>query len=97
MVGTRDAIQTFEWEHSGRPSTAVIDALAETRGCEPIKLRPLHTAVDCDALDDLFRPGTGPPNTRVWFQYEGFEIRIHGHGRGYIYRSGADVPIEEAS
>lgn len=43
-------------EGSGRtPAEAVIDALAEASGVEPVDLPPLYDVVDPEALDRLFR------------------------------------------
>lgn len=63
---------------SGRGlSTSVIEAVASAEGVDPVELsEPLFAAVEPDALDRLFRAGTGC----VTFQYLGYEVTAHGDG-----------------
>lgn len=62
-----------------RASRTVIRAVASAENVDPIDLEtPLHAAVDPDALDTLFRPGT---DCRVQFTYSGYEVTVHDDGR----------------
>lgn len=59
-----------------RPSVAVVEAVAEVRGCDPAELRPLYDVVDPDVLDALGagrRAGDGP---RLAFEYEGVAVEV---------------------
>lgn len=58
-------------------SEAVIHAVANAKGVDPIHLEPrLYDVVDPDALDSLFRQGSG----EVLFEYAGFEVRVDADG-----------------
>jgi hypothetical protein len=58
-------------------SGAVLAAVAERLGTEEAALAtPLHEAVDPEALDRLFRDGTG----EVSFEYEGFLVTVSHTG-----------------
>jgi hypothetical protein len=59
------------------PSQAVVEAVADHRGVAVEELRdPLYDVVDPDALDDLFRDGTG----RVAFEYLGYDVTVRHDG-----------------
>lgn len=68
---------------NGQMSHAVLTAVADAEGVDPIDLdRPLYEAIDPDALDSLFRPdGTPRTDGRVRFSYYGYEITVHADGR----------------
>lgn len=65
---------------SYRPETlteAVVSAVAEARGVDETDLeKPLYDSVDTEALDSLFRNGTG----RVTFEYQNHTISVDNDG-----------------
>lgn len=65
-------------------STAIITAMAEHEGIDPVELdHPLYEVVDPDALDALFpvqRDGTGAPIGRLSFSYNGYEVHVTSDG-----------------
>lgn len=75
---------------SQRPSTQVIQALADAEGVEPTDLPPLYRSIDPDALDRLFRDGRGPGS--ITFRYLGYRIQITDDGRVEL-----DTAKQEAS
>ncbi|MBV0923601.1 hypothetical protein KTS45_05245 [Halomicroarcula limicola] len=65
-----------------RLSDAVFEAVAAREGVDPTELpEPVFPQIDPDALDDLFRGGTG----RVAFRYLDYEVTV---------RSSGDVSVE---
>lgn len=66
-------------------SAAVIDAVAEANGVDPLDLEPrLNDIVDPDALERLFRygaAGESPSSGRIVFRMAGCEVVVHGAGR----------------
>lgn len=76
------------YERSELVSTNVVLSVAAIEGVEPTGLPPLATAVDPDALDDLF---AGDVRGSVSISYAGYEVTIHGDGRVEIVPN-ADVP-----
>ena len=64
-------------------SKAVVEAVAEAEGVNPVELSPpLYEVVDPDALDDLFAPTTvnGRMDGEVRFSYVGYEVTVAGDG-----------------
>lgn len=57
-------------------TTAIVDAIADREGVEPVELRPpLNTAIDLDALADLVT-GENVEMVRVEFTYNDHRITI---------------------
>lgn len=83
-----DPLATFDWTNSESPSIAVVTAIAETVGEDPLAITPLCDTVDTDALDGIFdarsRSGT-PPSGCLEFEYENHWVIVKSNGRGYIY------------
>lgn len=58
-------------------SEAVISAVAEAKGLDPLEVGPpLAEVIDPDALDSLFRGGVGT----VTFEYAGYEVTVDDEG-----------------
>ena len=58
-------------------SVTVIEAVAAAKRVDPVDLpSPLADSIDPDALDVLFRNGTG----RVSFDYSGYEVTVDANG-----------------
>lgn len=54
-------------------SMTVVEAVADAEGIDPVALpSPLADAIDPDALDTLFRDGSG----RVSFDYCGYRVTV---------------------
>lgn len=66
------------------PSTAIVEAIAEYKGIDPLELeQPLYEVVDPDALDVLFTQsgnGKSPSVDSVNFAYDGCMVRVSGDG-----------------
>lgn len=67
-------------------SQRAIETVADAEGLSQTELEPLYSAIDCDALDALFRPQRKPgaiPNAtaEVRFTYHGYEVRATATGR----------------
>jgi hypothetical protein len=61
------------------PSAAVVEAVAEASGTEPLALPPLYDAIDPDALDALFGPSSGGTQSTVGtieFVYAGTTVEL---------------------
>ena len=79
---------TFEWTDFDAPSTAIVTAVAEEAGAEPMDLDPLFRVIDPDGLDCLLSPTDGsqtPHSVGVEFEYQGFYIVVKANGMGYLY------------
>lgn len=66
------------------PSVTVVEAVADREGREVSELPPLRTAVDPEALDELFAPrhdGTPRERGEVTFVYCGYLVRVRADGR----------------
>lgn len=62
-----------------RPSTEVVKKVASKTGHDPTELPPLHTAVDPDALNDIFSSisdSAERPEAVITFSYAGYRIRV---------------------
>lgn len=64
-----------------RPSMAVVVAVAEAKGVDPLELEPLGTVIDPEALDRIFtRPEGCRPTGRLTFRMDGCEVTITSSG-----------------
>lgn len=66
----------------GQISETVVTAVAEAKGVDPLSLEPLYTAIDSDALNQIFDPSVGSPPTalEVSFSVEGCQVVVQGDG-----------------
>lgn len=64
------------------PSEKVIHKVAERKGVDELDLEPLHSAVDPDALDELFSSSSASIQNEgsVAFPYAGYEVVVHANG-----------------
>ena len=68
-------------------SLKVVEKVADREGTDPAELHPpLHTAVNTEALDSLFRSTSSGARTNgmIEFEYQGYKIRIDGSGEVQI-------------
>ena len=64
-------------------SQAVVTAVAEETGVDPMELDPLYNVVDSDALNTLLRshePGADGALLEVEFVFAGCEVRVTSDG-----------------
>lgn len=80
----------------GSLSIAVVEAIAERAGVEPLELdRPLYDAIDPGALENLFPvDGEGRPATdgHVTFSYGEYTVRVGSDRRIQVFGPGDDGP-----
>lgn len=77
------------WDQIVKPSEslslAIIEAVAEEEGVDPVRLEPpLYTVLDPDALDQLFQSngnGTDISIEQVTLTYHGYEVTVYSDGR----------------
>lgn len=72
----------YEPERGGSPVEAVVSALAEAVGTDPIELPPLFEYVDLDALDALFKHDGKATNqeTVLGFRVDSWNIFVCSDG-----------------
>lgn len=83
-----DPLVTFDWTTSDSPSTAVVTAVAEAAGTDPVAIEPLYEAIDPDALDALVAPPTAlgtAPSATIEFVYQDYRVRVGANGRGHLF------------
>lgn len=70
-------------------SEAVIRAVAEAKGVDPVELDPLYDRIDLDAVDRLFA-STDVPAGRLTFDVAGCRVRVRADGQV------SATPLEDA-
>lgn len=81
-------LTSFDWTEFEGPSTAIVTAVAEESGEDPVALSPIYEVVDPDSLDTIFALGNEPtriPTGSVQFEYHGYSVIVKANGRGYLY------------
>lgn len=75
----------YTWERDTPLTVAVVEAVSPVRGKRPVALDPLDSAVDADALENLFHNrGHEDINENidhVRFEYEACKITVYAAGR----------------
>jgi hypothetical protein len=76
------------------PSTAVIEAIADYHGTDPMGLKePLYETIDPDALDALIASAeavNGHPHVSVEFTYDGCRVTVFGDGSIEVSSTGTE-------
>lgn len=72
-----DPLRT-NWTEYQNPSTAVVEAVAEAKGCDQRDLDPLFQYVDGDDVDSLV--GDADTALEISFTYEGAEVSVSAAG-----------------
>lgn len=93
-----EQIARFEWGQAARSDSdesaveAVIRAVTDVSGHAFDELEPLHSAVDAEALNTVFRHASSHSDSTLSmaFTYEGYEIHIDR--RTIEVRSAGSVP-----
>lgn len=78
-VSSAGGQSTYRPSEGEKPSIAVISAVSEHAGVEPLELPPLYDSVDADALDALFASlaaKTTPTTFR--FHFDGHLVTVSG-------------------
>ena len=73
IVGEADAASGDE-----STSTAVVSAVADAKGVDPLDLEPLYEVVDGDALDAMFAGHDGSSSLELRFSMAGCEVVVRG-------------------
>lgn len=74
---------------AGGASEAVIQAVAEAKGVDPLDLDPLYDRIDLDAVDRLFASADVPAG-RLTFDVAGCRVRVRADGQV------SATPLEDA-
>ncbi len=74
-----------------RPSIAVLEAVAEAAAVDVVELPPIHSHIDLEAIDTLFRrdPGQGSSDFVFSFCFEKWRVFIKGDGRVLVCEASA--------
>lgn len=66
----------------GDITDTIITEVADTKGVDPLELKPLYTSVDPDALRAIVEP----PNdvSQVEFEYAGYEVVVQDENRVHL-------------
>lgn len=76
------SVKSYRRFRSERLSEAVVRAVADAEGVDPIDLdTPLYEAIDPDALDRLFESQKGRPTGRLTFSYRGYDVCVTADGQ----------------
>ncbi|WP_129116999.1 HalOD1 output domain-containing protein [Halegenticoccus tardaugens] len=80
-----DETRTKRLPENEELSTAVVKAVAEAVGVDPLHLDArLYDSIDPDGLDQVFRPrgdGTVRTGAQLEFEVAGCEVVVHSEGR----------------
>lgn len=76
------ARDSYDWTDCGRPSMAVIEAVADAIDRDQLDLPLLEESIDTDALDTILTDGRGRAGSRVKvsFRYAGCEVLLDSDG-----------------
>lgn len=74
-------------EEGQSPAEAVIEAIAEAAGVEPLELPPLYEFIDPEALDNLFQQhdSATDPEAMLVFSINKWNVFVRADGRIRIY------------
>lgn len=75
-----------------RPSMAVVDAVAEELGVDPVALGPLAYEIDPDALNKLVH---SMDSGTITFPFEGFDVTVDADGE--VTLESKRTPVAEAT
>lgn len=79
--GREKGMIRVEWDRSGRPTVAIVEAIAEATEREPTALPSLYDSIDVEALDAfLTRAVHGEQQTQVSFTYDGASVSVGSDG-----------------
>jgi hypothetical protein len=70
--------------HNGQTCAGIIRVLSDVMDSAPNAMKPLHSVVNCDALDALFRTrryGESRDNVSITFTYEIYDVTVDASGQ----------------
>ncbi|MDG5821782.1 HalOD1 output domain-containing protein [Natronococcus sp. A-GB7] len=67
-------------DYEPTPVVAVISAVADAAGTDPLKLPPLSNVIDPEALNDLVDCGRNSALRSISFEYAGYDVIVSGTG-----------------
>ena len=84
-----DSTSTYVFDISnylldGEVCSGLALGLAEVLDCDPARMTPISSVVDCDALQMLFQPrryGDLRDDVSVSFPYDVYEVTVYASGR----------------
>lgn len=75
----------FEFSQTLTPAVAVVEAVSEVTGSDPMSGPPLHDSINTDALNAFFIDTEADvESARISFEYDGHEITVVGDGTVYV-------------
>lgn len=78
----------YNWRGFESVSMAVVDAVADASGVDPLEVGPLHDVIDPDALDAIFSSaGATRPDVEVVFRLDSTEVTVRGTGEVVVRRA----------
>ncbi|WP_276256725.1 HalOD1 output domain-containing protein [Halomontanus rarus] len=71
-----------KWDRDSEdtPVFAVVLAVADASGVDPLELPPLGDTIDPDALNELFMARSESTVAKVTFEYAGYDVTVRGDG-----------------
>ncbi|WP_083898767.1 HalOD1 output domain-containing protein [Natronococcus jeotgali] len=66
--------------HETTPVVAVVSAVADAAGTDPLELPPLGNAINPEALNDLVGAERSPGLESISFEYAGYDVVVSGAG-----------------
>lgn len=79
----------YRWNADTNASDAIVTAIAETEGVDPLEMDPLYDVLDPDALDGLFGSRTdGTPRRGgvcVEFRLNGYTVSLSSDRRIHVW------------
>lgn len=61
-------------------SEAVVEAVADAKGVDPLDLDPLYDTIDPDALDSIFGGPSGTSSAEIRFEMDACEVVVREAG-----------------
>lgn len=86
-----DGDSTYRVRDDESVMEAVVRAVGSETRTDPMSLQPLHSVIDTEALNELFRSRSGgitQTNGCIMFDYCGRQIRVQSDGEIQIQRPG---------
>lgn len=87
-------VSETSWTNRAEPapiSAAIVDALVELDGVDPLDLEPLYHDMDPDILSRL-RSQDGS-QWQLLFYTDGYEVRVNSHGTVTVYSTGSEAEL----
>ena len=67
-------------DYETTPVVAVVSAVADATGTDPLELPPLSNVINPEALNDLIGTGRSSSLQSVSFEYAGYDVVVSGTG-----------------